>query len=211
MKILNSRSGSKKVSGLLGRLVLPALIVILLASCLGLAQDQATEPLSERFIYEALRNHALGEDFLIAKIRDLGVDFQLTDEIKNTFKKYGASEDLLATINDNYRAGDPDKVSLLPGGYEGKIGEGKQAKLFRFDLRTEGNKLTGTVNYDKKSGKITDGECKAGEFTAQFEIGKEKGVLTGTYKDGRIRGDMTFGGTTQKVKLNWTIQMAQPQ
>ncbi|HYM00193.1 MAG TPA: hypothetical protein VEZ90_14670, partial [Blastocatellia bacterium] len=189
---------------------LGSLIFFVLTAGPGFGQeDQA--PLNRQYVTEVVRKGAIGEDYLIDTIKQRGVDFQLTDALKQQLSSYGASGDLLDAIEQNYKAPESNKSLLMPGLYEGKLGKGDDARRIKMRIRDTGIKLEGSVEYDKAKGTVTNGSMKDGEISVEFTIGKDKGLLTGHYRDGRISGDITYGGKVEKIRLRWILAIQSPQ
>ncbi|MGH9822062.1 MAG: hypothetical protein ACREDR_02215 [Blastocatellia bacterium] len=186
----------------------PVFILLMFGSAFAQGQDA---PLNQQYVTEVIRKHAVGEDFLIDTIKQRGVDFELTDALKARLSDYGASGELLGAIADNYRAPSQGQQSFMSGTYEGKIGKGEDARRIKLLVRDTGIKLEGGIEYDKAKGVVTNGLMKDGEITVEFIIGKDKGLINGHYKEGRISGELNYGGKVEKVKLRWTVAIQSAQ
>lgn len=104
---------------------LTIIAVVFLFAVQTFAQDEAkSNPLKKSDLVKALESNSISSSDLVERIKNRGVDFQITESVKKELNSAGATDEIINAVQENYT--EPKKKGLF-----GKIGGGlnKTAKI----------------------------------------------------------------------------------
>jgi S1-C subfamily serine protease len=93
-------------------LLLPLLLCVSAATAPARAQER--KPISKRGLLEALRLGGLTTGELVRHVRTRGVNFRLSPEDEDEFRRVGARPELIAAVRESYRAAPAAPASPAP-------------------------------------------------------------------------------------------------
>jgi hypothetical protein len=99
---MRKRSIGKTIAVLVDAVLVVSAIAIALPTT-AQAQATRTDPYAKETLLKVVRLNALPTAEIIAAIQRRGVEFEMTPEIENEFKRAGARSEVMVVIRENYR------------------------------------------------------------------------------------------------------------
>lgn len=162
MRLAGETQAMRKSTRLIA-VAISTLLMLSLTAGLATAQTQAKGPLRKDQLIEALRIGGLPAGEYVQRIRDRGVDFELTPAIEKELRAAGASSEIIEAIGANHRCiPTPVKVTAGPAV--------KNSLGMELVLIPSGSFCMGSSNHGSDEKPVHEVTIKEGFYIGRYEV-----------------------------------------